>query len=636
MPPSTDQHEALTRLSAAFAAVWAAWDDHDNAEASRLADATLDDWRNVREAHPILFGEGIEVVADLRRVAGGGPMLRPGDRSVLELYRESVVARRDTSIEKRDGAAIATVAKRNELAIAALKAAATAHGLGDASATIDFLASAVACNAEYPTTVAREALATFAARKREYAETLAHLGPQETWSDFHVDFQAGLLFGLGRYREAALLWQPVEDPFRSTARLHQAWAFHRAGERDARDKILRQLKGSALLYLSPDGKLAVEYLRALSAGDEAHRPESFDEEWGLIPLPSEAEVSLDVFNAFRVLGIAAVASELELLAHGETLELARRYIAEAALRSRPEDAGERRPRLAAALRILDRERGPHHPDTTPILRKLFLEPRSDPEESFQAGTRLLENLEKNGASTDELESAEYVASRLALHLLETDALAATALARKWLELCRAAGGRPSRLAHAVAITESRAGHDAESLAALREAIDLLDTNSWDFERQSIALKEELVDLARKVGAPDEAVERELVDARAAWASEWSAGLRKRSREHGVVALLTPYLMPGQRFARAPFSVMEAIAQVLGVSFTRSRVNARPSHRALLDATRAHAEATTFAGSVAQCVEVDTVDTDDTPASREAFASADDLTASEGRLHAWWD
>jgi hypothetical protein len=66
------------------------------------------------------------------------------------------------------------------------------------------------------------------------------------------------------------------------------------------------------------------------------------------------------------------------------------------------------------------------------------------------------------------------------------------------------------------------------------------------------------------------------------------------------------------------------------------VNARPSHRALLDATRAHAEATTFAGSVAQGVEVDTVDTDDTPASREAFASADDLTASEGRLHAWWD
>lgn len=624
----TEPHDSLARLASTFAAAEAAWNARDNAEASRLADATLGDWRTLREPHPILFGRGIELVADLRRAAGGGPNLGPGDRDVLDLYRESVLARQDPSVAKSD-----------EVAIASLKAALTAHGLGDASATIASLASAVACETGYPTTVAREALATFAARRGEYAEALAHLGPKESWSSFRVDFQAGLFFRLGRYREACALWEQVEDPFRSTARLHQAWALHRAGECEARDKKLRGLKGSALFYLSPEGNLALEYLRALAAGEDAVRPESFDPEWGLVPRPSDDEVRLEVFANLRPLAIAMVSSQLELLAHGETLELARRYVAEAGLLGRSGEESERREartRLAAALRILDRERGPHHPDTTPILRKLFLEPGSHPDESREAGARFLENVEKNGASIEELASAEYVASTLALRLLETDAPAATALARKWLELCKAGGGRPSRLAHTVATTEWRSGHGEQALSALREALELLDPDDWEFERQSFAWKEELVDLARKVGAPDDAVERELVDARARWASEWSAGLRKRSREHGVVALLTPYLMPGQRFSRVPFSVMEAVASVLGVAFTRSRVNARPSHRALLDACRAHADATTFAGSIAQGVEVDSVDTDDTPALRKAFASADDLRLLAGRLHAWWD
>ena len=619
--------DLLADLARTFGEVMAAREAHDDAEALRLAESSVPDLRRIAASHPVVFGQAIELVGDLRSAASIVP-----DRGGMELHRESVLARLGTP-----------AARSPEVGAAALKTARAARRLGDEAAEITALEWAAPCTDDFTSTRAREALAAREARRGNFDAALARLEGIVPCLPSQIDLHAGLLFGVGRFEDATATWALLrDDPFRANAMLNQAWTMHRGGRRAEAQKMLRPLTGALSLYLSPEARLAAAYLAALLAGEDASLPEGFDPNWGPVPRPESAEVSLDVFSAVRSFAVASVASELEQLAHGETVELARRHLVEAGYRRTAGEPHERavyRPRLLSALRILDRELGPEHPETTPVLRELCLgEGLSDSrDERVEVGLRFLANIERRGPESEAAESAPSVASSVAYDLLETDAPRAAAVAERWLAWCLAAGQTPSLLAHTAAAVAKRRGHIPSAIASVRVAIGLLDPEDYDFVRQSFGWKHELVLLAREGVAPDAALEAELAETRAAWAAEWLDGLRTTSRERAVVPILEPYLWPGLRFVDVPMAVMREVADRLGETFLRSRVNARPTHRRILSACRPHEGVTSFAGRAGQGVEIESLETADTPKTRGAFASADDLRPlPEGRLSAWWD
>ncbi len=614
----------LTTLAQAFAAVRNAFEKGAHAKAASLAYAQRDALRSIAAAHPIEVGQAIALVADLRHAQESDP--RAADAECLALYRESVLARLPTPV--RQSYAVAA---------AALKAAELARVLEGEAASAECLRWAEPCEDEFPARMAREALVKQLANRHDYAAALDKLGPidADAWS--FVDFPAGLLFGAGRYLEAAALWDTMEPPFRESAVLHRSFALHRAGQSEAAQQALLPLLEQKVFFNEEVKRCAPELARLFAGERDLALPASFDPEWGLIPRPETHDVNLRVFFGVRPFAVAAVASELERLAHGETLALAECYRREALKRKTVGEAHERAltlPRFESALAIVDRERGPGHPESNGLLLELFYGTMGDPERSAPFAERYLANV---SASDPPPSEAIFVASQLVEHLVAFEPARALSVARSWLARFDAVSVAAPGLARSLAYAEEANGDAARAIAAQRRAVAALDPEAYSFERESFDWRSELLAMCERAGVVDAALSSELDEQRAAWAREWERYLPKRSRQRGAVPVLAPYLVPGGRFANVPFAVMSQVAEAIGRSFLSSRVNARPSHREILAVCKPHASETRFAGMYGEGVEVDTLETVDTEAARKAFESADDLRPLKGaRLFCWWD
>jgi hypothetical protein len=612
----------LSSLAAAFVEIRAAVAARELERAAALAYAELDALRSLLREQPVVFGEAIELVADLR-CAG---TFANADAECLALYRESTLARLATPL-----------ARSYSVAAAALKAAAVAWRLHGDSASVEALRWALDCEAEFPARMARESLALISARHEDYVGALAVLGAISAEDGPFFDFPAGLLFGAGRFAEAAALWQTVPFPFRDAALLNCAWALHRGGQDAAALKACAPLLRKNLVTLSDEVKACATLLARMIAGEAVAMPPSFDPEWGLIARPETHEVNLAVFFSVRPLPSAALAAELERLAHGETLALARLYRIEAAARKGSGEHHERAlmlPRLRSALAIVDRE-GSDMAERDAVLSELFYGTLGRlPDENLTLAERILGNVERGETA---LSSAPFIVSTAVGVLLQSDPPRALALARHWFARFERDGALENGVAYALARAENANGDAAAAIVALTRAIELCDPEDYGFDRKTFGWRNQLAGLARTAGSPDEELERALDAEREQWAEEWTGWLAKRSRTRLAVPLLKPYLAPDQQFCDVPLSVMERVGEAIGRGFMASRVNARPSHREIFVACRPHAAETKLTGSFGNGIEVDTLETADTPATRKAFASADELVPLDGdRLHCWWD
>jgi hypothetical protein len=267
-----------------------------------------------------------------------------------------------------------------------------------------------------------------------------------------------------------------------------------------------------------------------------------------------------------------------------------------------------------------------------VLYDLFWSSR-EPTERFAAARRYLENV----SSAQELESAESIASSLALHLAERQPEEAFTVATTWRQRCKDAGLKPSELAHTLAALELRRAQPAAAAPWLREAISFLDPEHFDFARQQFEWKLELLEACRKAGLPDPTLEQEIKAARAEWAADWLAALPKKSRQRAAVPILEPWLRPEGRYGPAPFEAVDAAGKAVGPRFLKMQINDRPPHGQLIEVCRPHARVSTFSGHSGGDLTIESLETRDTPQVREAFSSADDVhPLADGRIHFWWD
>ena len=585
-------------------------------EGKPLPEGTAERLHLLAKEQPALAGEGLELVADLQR---GKERQGPVDAEHLALYQESVRLR-------------LTGPASYDVASTALKAAELARRLGKEEALLEACHQALTCKEHYfPPRMAREALAQHHCQKGDYAKALAAFGPLTDVGYPYVDFPAGLLVGARRYREAAALWDDLPESFRSGDVLCKAWALHRAGDKKEAARILsaaRKLKG---YFFGDKLKGEAAALAAFISGRSKKLPHGYHRVFGPIPHPQQHDANLSVFTGVKALRVASVAAKLHRLAHGDDLALAALLFKEAKERSSAGETHERAAyveRLREGIAILDREKGPKDAGTLPHLRDLFWGSRD--EEHWATAKRYL------SMSPPADDTAETMASRLALHLAETDWGAALALALGWLQRCLDAGHQAWELAHTVAVLQRQKGAHAEEVARLRQTLQLFNPEEHYDEGKQFELKMELEAACKAAGTPDAALTQELDAARAEWAAQWKKGRGAGTKK--AIEILQPYLRPGARFTDAPFEVMDAAGKALGWRFLKMRINARPAHGVLIETCRPHAAETTFSGYAASDVTIESLETKDTPEIREAFApSADDVVPLKGdRIYFWWD
>lgn len=564
----------------------------------------------------MLAGEGLELVADLRR---GSARHGPAAEEDLALYRQSVELRLSGPASY-------------DVAATALKAAELARGLGKEEAFLEACHQALTCTEhDFPPRMAREALAQHHCRKGDYAKALAVFGPLTDVGYPYVDFPAGLLMGAGRFREAAALWDELPESFRSHDVLCKAWALHRAGDEKEARRILSAARRLEGYFFGDQLRAEATALAALVSGRSEKLPKEWHEEFGPVSHPLEHDTNLAVFSGVKALRVTSVAAQLHRLAHGEDLALAALLFKEAKERQSSGESHERAlsvERLREGIAILDREKGPSDAGTLPHLRDLFWGARG--EEHWATAKRYL-SLSPPADGT-----AETLASRLALHLAETDWGAALPLALGWLQRCLDAGHKAWELAHTVAVLQRQCGAHGEEAQRLKQTLQLFNPAEHFDEGKQFELKMELEAALRKAGTPDAALAQELNGARAEWAAKWKKGRGAGMKK--AIDLLEPYLRPGARFTDAPFETMDAAGRALGWRFSRMRINARPAHGVLLETCRPHAAETTFSGYAARDVTIESLETRDTPEIRDAFApTADDVVPmKDGRIYFWWD
>lgn len=572
-------------------------------EGQALADDTASLAHEVSREHPVLAGELLEHLADLRR---------DDDAGRLALYLTSVKLRR-----------AAGQVRSHEVCVAALKAAELARRLGRDEVLVEACQWAVGCESEFPARMARESLALHHVRRGEFHKALSLLGQLEDLFAWDTMFPAGVLLAMGRARQAASLWEDLPEAFRSNELFAKVWALHRAGDAAEARRVLSAALAVKGYFWNESMVSTGATLKALVFGRSTELPAEWHPEFGPVPPPTEHEVRLSVFDGVKSFRAPALAAKLRRLAHAPDVELAKLLLTEASRRRTAGEVHERAPvvpLMREAIALLDAKNGVDDPNTLPHLSALFWETQD-----WDVATRYL------SSSPPADDTAEGIARRLAMHL---NVEAGHALATTWLERCLAAGHQAWELAHTVAQLERRRGAHAEEAARLRQALSLFDA-SLD-EGRAFSLRMELVRAARAAGVPDEPLERELDDARAQWAAEAMHGAgvtRKRA-----VPMLQPYLRPGGHFTDAPFEVMDRVGQTLGWRFLRMRINARPEHGVMIETCRPHAAVTTFSGYVSGEVSIESLETRDTPAIRDAFVpTADDVVPLEGeRIYFWWD
>jgi hypothetical protein len=136
-----------------FQAVAEARGRGDHSGAARLALSAVPGLRNLAADQPLLAGEALELVADLRRASAGDSRLKHGEAKDLGLYLESVRLRSPRSYP---------------VAAAALKAASIARRLKREKALREAIAFAAQCEEDFPARMARETLAELLAGKRDF------------------------------------------------------------------------------------------------------------------------------------------------------------------------------------------------------------------------------------------------------------------------------------------------------------------------------------------------------------------------------------------------------------------------------------------------------------------------------------
>jgi hypothetical protein len=337
------------------------------------------------------------------------------------------------------------------------------------------------------------------------------------------------------------------------------------------------------------------------------------------------------------------AAELRQLAEGTSeawIERARRFANELRSSGEEHQRAAYDPLLRKILSAVEQRHGAASVEATEIVLLLFYGSlRMPAPDRVALARRFLDVLAQRPPTAEEVSSVAYVAERLVDELSQSAPLEAGQLAERWSAYCDEQQRPASKLHHLAAMLARKAGDNSKSLTQLERAIATFGPDDYDTLSRSFAYRCDLAEVARAAGPPRLELERALAEERNQLAEQWRAGLRKTAKAHAVVDLLAPSLSPGEmgaiRFS-APFDLLEQVGQKLGRRFLASRVNARPAHSVLLEACRPHRAQTTFFGS-AWSLEIDTLTTADTPETRAALASADELTGlHDGLLYAWWD
>ena len=589
------------------------------------ARATVEPLRRQLTAQPAIAARALAVVADTLS-AGANGQFDSSNAEVLTLYLESFTTRAATAVDE-------------EVSITALKAAHCAFVLDDAGA----LELALGCAAQgpgYAASIARNARSVRLAQRGEYAQALEALGPALDYDAPRL--RGALLFALARYAEAAEAWLSphVAGYDRAELELAAAWSFHRLGNEKRAKKLLAGLRsrGRRAWYVSEEVEATLVLLE-----QSFEPPPELDAVWGPAPRPEKESFDLRVYKTPSLANLLESAAELRQLAEGTSetwIERARRYANELRSSGEEHQRAAYDPLLRRILSAVEQRHGAASVEATEIVLLLFYGSlRMPAPDRLALARRFLEVLERRPPTTEEISSVAYVAERLVDELSRSTPLEAGKLAERWSAYCDEHQRPASKLHHLAAMLAREQGDNSKALTQLERALATFGPDDYDTLSRSFAYRCDLAEVARAAGAPRLELERALAEERTQLAQQWRAGLRKTAKAHAVVDLLAPSLSPGEmgaiRFS-APFDLLAEVGQKLGRSFLSSRVNARPAHSVLLEACRPHRAQTTFFGS-AWSLEIDTLTTADTPETRAALASADELTGlHDGLLYAWWD
>lgn len=350
-----------------------------------------------------------------------------------------------------------------------------------------------------------------------------------------------------------------------------------------------------------------------------------------------------LFERIARIPILDAVAALTRLAEGETLAWAHRM---RALASALHGIGENHlvarydATLESALEVVDRELGPTCVEANELVLSRFYGAAGFPPKDPDAlARRFLGALEAPVPTPKELSSALYVAERLASAVAEEHPAEALAIAARWAGRGDEASLKTGELHHIAGALQRDAGDHQAALVSFERALERLDPEHFMTPFREFDYKLDLAEQGHRAGKPLVALEAEIAKQRADWVEAWRGSLRKNAKARGVVDLFAPYLGPGalgDLTFTVPYDVLAAAGAVLGPRFLKSRVNERPSHKALLDACKPHAAATEFIGSVYR-LEVTSLVTIDTPEIRLAVEGADEISPQPGgRIHVWWD
>ena len=635
-------NSALQRLAVLYPNIVAA--QNDPTERSRLARSSVEPLERIADAHPIVSGEGLELAASIIRsgsakIVGSVTITRNEvqkasveDSEALPLYQRSVELRRPTD-----------AARSPEVASAALCMADIARRVGDEST---FRAGAeIAVASDFPIAVrmGKKALSLLAAAKGDYqraleiADLVGRLEPRD------ISLKARLLFGVGRYADAADLWStlPADSSGTPKGLLCAAWACYRDGSPDRAKTLLSQTRTYSDFYLGTDVPVRDYLERILSdSGNEPKLPNNYDEQWGPVRPPENESLELSwLFGRGLPVPAAALATEFERLAHGSTPELARRLRVECRQRKqRPYDWEKThlQSKLEEAFAIFERE-GDHEAAFATLREMHLAESLGKPR--VEHAKRALLFASEHLKLVKSWPAITGLAAMVVDHDMRVDPDAAADLGRTWVGRAMAAGYMCPHLHYATSQAERATGRLDLAAQSLRRAIESAAPEDRLYEQNMFHRRRELVTLLGELGEVDVELQSQLDATRAKLASEWRSALRKNAKAHKVVELIAPFLEPGLHgadFVEVPFSIMKEASTRLGSRYANKRVNARPSLKSLLGITAPHAALTTFSGFVAHLC-VTTLRTADLPDVRAALASADDIgTEPDGRLYVWWD
>lgn len=603
-----------------------------------------------------LIALACELLGDLERL---GRADRPGGSMVLSSsgvddgFLEGEARERvRTAIELYERAARGLVPRRGPAEASAirvlLKIGAFAYRLRRFAAARRAWTRAAKSAEGYSQFVALENSALLAAREGEFREALALLEqarPLERRWSYEAELAAVVLFELRRYEEAARLFgrqarSAAIPPAIAEALERQGWALLRAGDGERARRAVRRALKLRGRYERKDSEVTqkcAELLRRIEQGDRRGR--------GPVPPAEEAGSLIKGFSDYELAPFVHFAAEVWRAAFGDEPTLAPKLIAEAdLLRLRPETEVEAAGKFELALSL-------ERPDARllPALRSLWSLRRKAGRVAEAvatarrwltiAGDAVSAELADTYAEASELvASHEFAAGRQA----EALAQAESAFVR-----CTAAGAQAYGLADTIAGFCRALGEADRRYEYMQRAIELA-PEYVQFERK-IGYREALIEGGRHEQAAE--VEGELARAR----EEALAGIFAAEPEElgpwaetfpAAVRLLEPYVVPtgySLEFRRAPFAVLEAVAELLGRAFLVARVNARPSHARLLEIVRPHAGESWFDGKIGwpeerhdAGIDVDALHTRDSDRVARALGSADELTRDGERLYAWWD